>query len=164
MIAASCRRRGVGGDRDDERPAVPPAPPTGRGGPGSAASSRRSARGVPGATLSPIASAPGGDRGERALGVGDAADLDERPAGDVREVVRSAAGGDERGGSGRRVGGPDQRLADERAVEPERTPAGDGRRLADARLGDDEPVVRDELAEPSPRARRRPRASAGRGC
>ena len=32
-------------------------------------------------------------------------------------------------------------------VEPERAPAGDRRGVADARLGDDEPVVRDELAQ-----------------
>ena len=57
------------------------------------------------------------------------------------------AGRDERAGRGGRIRRPHQRLADERAIEPERPPAGDGRGLADARFGDDEAVVGHERAQ-----------------
>ena len=58
-----------------------------------------------------------------------------------------AARRDEGACRGGRVRGPDEGLADERTIEPERPPAGHGRGLAHARFGDDEAVVRDELAE-----------------
>ena len=114
-----------------------------------AASSSASSRGVPGTRFSPIASAPARDRREHAVDVGDAADLDERAgarrwpdragAAPAATNARAAAAGSRRA---------DERLADERGIEAERAPAGDGRRLADARLGDDQPIVGDELAEP----------------
>ena len=75
-----------------------------------------------------MASAPAADRGEHPVGVGDAADLDERPARDVGRVVGRRTGRDERPDGRRRVRGANERLADERGVEPERPPAGDRRR------------------------------------
>ena len=146
-IAASCVGRRVGGDRDDE-PAVDRRPPAARAiRARSAASSSASSRGVPGDDVEPDRVGAGGDRGKDALDVGDAADLDERPARDVGRIVRRGPGRHERARGCGRIRGPDERLADERAIEPERAPARDGRRLADARLGDDQPVVRDELAQ-----------------
>ena len=91
----------------------------------------------------------GGHGGEDAGLVGDAADLHERATRDVGRVVGRDAGGDEGAGGGRRVAGADERFADERAIEPERAPAGDGPGLAHARFGDDQPVVRDEVAQAS---------------
>ncbi len=104
---------------------------------------------MPATTLSPIASAP-------------AAMAASTPASSVtpqiftrgrRATLAGSVGrrtrGHERAGRGGRIARPHERLADERAVEPERTPARDGRRLADPRLGDDEPVVGDELAQAS---------------
>ena len=44
---------------------------------------------------------------------------------------------------------PHERLADERAIEPLRPPAGDGLGGPDAGLGDHQPVVRHELAQPA---------------
>ena len=71
-----------------------------------------------------------------------------RPAGDVRRVVGGSAGGRECPRRGGWIVAPNERFADQRTVEPEGAPAGDGHRLADARFGDDQPVVRDELADP----------------
>ena len=63
--------------------------------------------------------------------------------------VGAAPGGHERAHGRGRIAAPDQRLADERAVEPLRPPAGDRLGRSDPGLGDDEPVVRHELAEPA---------------
>ena len=90
----------------------------------------------------------GPHRGEHPIGIGDPADLDERATGEVCRVIGGGAGRHERAGGRRRSGGADERLTDERAIEPERAPARHGRRLTDARLGDDQAVVGNELAEP----------------
>ncbi len=88
-----------------------------------------------------------GDRGEDAGLVGHAADLDPRSAGDVGGVGRGCTGGDERADRGCRVARTDERLTDECAIEAERPPAGHDRRLPNARFGDDQAVVGDELAQ-----------------
>ena len=92
---------------------------------------------------------PGGDRREHPRQVGDAADLDERSPGHVGRIVRHGTGSDERACRRGRIRRPHQGLADQRAVEPERAPAGDDRGLADARFGDDQPIVRHLVAEAS---------------
>jgi hypothetical protein len=46
-----------------------------------------------------------------------------------------------------RVGRADERLTDERGIETDRSPAADGRRVADAGLADDDPIVRHQGAE-----------------
>ena len=94
-----------------------------------------------------MASAPGRTAASDAGRVGDAADLHERPARDVGRIVGRATGRDERPGRRGRVRRAHERLADERGVEPEGAPARDGRRVAHARLGDDEAVVGDERAQ-----------------
>ncbi len=89
----------------------------------------------------------GTDCGEDAIGVGHAADLHERCRGHVGGIARRATGRDERPDGGGRVGGADEGLADERGVEPDGSPRGDGRGVANTGLADDEPVLRDERAE-----------------
>ena len=96
--------------------------------------------------------------------VGDAADLDERRPVLGREVLGQPAGGGEPGGCRGRIRRAHQGLADERRIEAERPPAGDRGRVADARLGDDEAILRHERRAGAPPARGRPPASAGRGC
>ena len=112
-----------------------------------AASSSASSRGVPGDDVQPDRIGPGPDGGEDAVGIGDAADLHGRPARDVGRVVGLRTGRDEGPDGSGRIRCPDERLADERAIEPERPPAGDEPGLTDARFGDDEPVVGHELAQ-----------------
>ena len=75
----------------------------------------------------------GADRGLDAGRVGDAADLHERAPAATAGSSGTAPGGDERPRGRGRVGRPHQRLADEGGVEAERAPAGDRRRVADAR-------------------------------
>ncbi len=140
-------RRRVGGDRDDQRPVAA----AGRR-PGETCELGRLGHlerpGSAGHDVEPDRIGPGGDRGEDPVGVGDPADLDEGPTRDVGRVVWRGAGRDERPYRGGGIGRADQRLADERAIDPERAPARDRRRLADARLGDHEPIVGDVLAQP----------------
>ena len=141
------RGRGVDGDRDHERAAIRrrrrPDQPRQVGG-----LVEPQLAGRAGGDVEPDRVRTGGDRGQHPVLVGDAADLDERPAGDVREVIGRPAGGDEGRGRGRRLGRANERLADERTIESQRPPAGDRGRLADSRLGDDQPVVRHQLAKP----------------
>ena len=84
-------RRGVGGDRDDRAAGRRPRRASRASRARSAASSSASSRGVPGTTFSPIASAPAATAARTPVGVGDAADLDERPARDVGRIVRGGA-------------------------------------------------------------------------
>ena len=138
--------RRVGGDRDDERTSTgaargPREPGEGRGLVESELAGR--ARD----DVQPDRIGPGPDGREDAVGVGDAADLHGRPPRDVGRIVGLRTGRDEGPDGGGRIERPDQRLADERPIEPERPPASDEPGLTDPRFGDDEPVVRDELAE-----------------
>ena len=89
----------------------------------------------------------GPDRGQHAVRIGDAADLHERSPRHLGRIGRRPAGGDEGTGGRGRVGRAHERLADERRVEPEGAPAGDDRRVADARLGDDDAVVGHQRAQ-----------------
>ena len=81
------------------------------------------------------------DGGEQVVGMGDAADLDLRPAVLCGQVVRHGAGGGEGGNRGSRVGGAHQCLADQRAVEAQRAQAHDRRRVANGRLGHGQPII-----------------------
>ena len=135
---------GVGGDRDD------------RAG-GRLASDRAtraradrlrratSSRGVPGTRFSPIASAPARTAARMpSASVMPQTFTERRGArGSPDRPGRGPAATNARRGGGR-IGGPDERLADERGIEAGRPPGGDRRGVADAGLGDDEPVVRDE--------------------
>ena len=137
---------GVGGDRDDQRPAA-----AGAGRPGQPRQRRgfvqleRPGRAVH--DVEPDRVGAGGHGGEDAGLVGDAADLHERATRDVGRVVGRGAGRDEGAGGGRRVAGAHERFADQGAVEAERAPAGDGPGLAHARFGDDQPIVGDQVAQ-----------------
>ena len=61
--------------------------------------------------------------------------------------VGAAPGSHERPNRGCRVRRPDERFADERAIEAERPPAGDDRGVPDAGFSDHEAIVGDELAQ-----------------
>ena len=78
--------------------------------------------------------------------VRDAADLDHRRPGSGRRVERVPAGTHEGPRRSGRVRRTHQGLTDERRVKPGRAPARDRRDVAHARLGDDEPVLGNELA------------------
>ncbi len=139
--------RGVGRDRHDQRPAGP--------GPGAPGQPRERGRlveserpGRAGDDVQPDRIGTGGDRGEDPVGVGDAADLHERPAGDVGRIVRGRPRRHEGPGGSGRVRRADERLTDQRRVEPERAPARHRGRFTDPRLGDDQPIVGDALAQP----------------
>ena len=137
---------GVGRDRDDRRAMV--AGPGGARDPGQVGGFvERQLAGRARDDVEPDRVGPGGDRREHPRQVGDAADLDERSPGHVGRIVRHGTGSDERACRRGRIRRPHQGLADERAVEPERAPAGDDRGLADARFGDDETIVRHLVAE-----------------
>ncbi len=104
---------------------------------------------MPGDDVQPDRIGPGRDRREDPVGVGDAADLDGRPARDVGRIVGLRTGGDE-GSRRQRPDPPPGPAPRRRARRRTRAPAS-GRRcagLADARFGDDEPVVGHELAQP----------------
>ena len=91
----------------------------------------------------------GANRGEDPVLVGDAADLDERHR--RRGSPDRRARGRRRRTRGRRRAGSAARISaspTSAASNPTARQRGDGRGVADAGLGDDEPVVRDELAEP----------------
>ena len=79
--------------------------------------------------------------------VGDPADLHEGHTRHLDGVGRWQARAHERPRGGVGVTGTDKGLADERGVEAERAPAADRRGVADAGFGDDEAVVRDQLAQ-----------------
>jgi hypothetical protein len=90
----------------------------------------------------------GGDRRAQALGLGDAADLDERATpvrGRVLCGTRHPAGRHQRGGargdSGRIGAGAHQLLANQGGIESLGPPASQGRRVTDTRFGDREPVA-----------------------
>ena len=86
------------------------------------------------------------DGREDASLVRHATDLHERPACDVGRVDRLASGRNVRADGGDRIRGAHERLADERAIEPERPPSRDRGWVADAGLGDHQAVIRDEGA------------------
>ena len=103
----------------------------------------------PGDDVEPDGVGARGDRGQRTVGVGDAADLDERSASDGWRDRQARDRPPRRPRRGRRrLVGPDERLADQRAIEAERPPAGDRRRLPDAGFGHDQAIVGNELAQP----------------
>ena len=112
------------------------------------ASSSSSARGVPGTRFSPIASAPA----RMAARMPSASVIPQiftnGRARHLDQVGRGPAGRDECPGRRLRIARADERLADERGVEAEGAPAADRRGVADAGFGDDQTVIRDELAEP----------------
>ena len=136
-----------------------------RGAASVAASSSASSRGVPGAKLSPMASAPARTAASTPRCVGDAADLHERPARDVGRVVRVR-------GRRRRTRGPRPRGRRDASsasptsarVEPESPASGRrsrcrGRRTRRRRAGRPGRARAGGRPAPGPR-----RASAGRGC
>ena len=90
----------------------------------------------------------GAHGGRDPIGIGDPADLHRGDAAGIGRVGGRAARRDESPRGGGRLGRAHQGLADESAVEPEGLPAANDRRLADARLGDDEPVLRNESTQP----------------
>ena len=83
----------------------------------------------------------GTDRGQGAVRVGDAADLDQRLPRFRGHVVWHGTGGDEGTGRRGRVGRAHQRLADEGSVKPDRPPADQRPGLAHARFAHHQPVV-----------------------
>ena len=111
------------------------------------ASAHDSARGVPGTRLSPIASAPA-----RIAARSPSASVTPQifTNGAPRDVGRIGRVRDpRRRRSGRRRPGPrrGRELRRRGRVEPDAHASGDGRGVADAGLGDDEAIVRDERAE-----------------
>ena len=130
----------------------------------SAASPISSARGVPATRLRPIASAPA-----RTAARAPATSVTPQIFTSGRRATFAGSSGvrpgrHEGASDGRRIRRPHERLADERAVEPERSPSSHGLSVAHPGLGDDEAVVRHEIAEAIRPVRCRHRASAGRGC
>ena len=113
----------------------------------STASSSDSSRGVPGTRFSPIASAPARIAASTPSASVTPQIFTNGRFASLAGSARLAAGLDERRDGRGRVRRADERLSDERRVEADGPPAGDGRRVADAGLGDDEPVVGDELAQ-----------------
>ena len=131
----------------------------------SAASSSDSSRGVPGTTLSPSASAPARD-GRDAHSPRRATPqilTNGRRATLAGSVGAAPAATNERTDA-RRVRAAHEGLADQRAVEALRPPAGDGLRALDPGLGDDHAIVRHERSEAAGTVRVDRRASAGPGC
>ena len=141
-------RRQVRGDHDDPRPGRSPGADARARRASSTPSSIDSARGVPGAKLSPIASAPARiaaripaasvtpqifTPGSRASPAGSAG---YRPAA---TNARAAAAG-----SAARISAS----PDERRVEPGGPPAGDRRGVADPGLGDGQAVAGDRVPQP----------------
>ena len=143
-------RPGVGGDRDDPRRRRR----QGAGDPGEGHGLReaqfagRSRDEVQADRISPAAHSR-----QHALGVGDPADLDDRRGHAVGRVGRDAAGANERAHRRRRIGGADERLADQGRVEAGRTPGGDRGRVAHAGFGHDEPIVGHQRSEADREAR-----------
>ena len=116
----------------------------------SAASATDSSRGVPGTRLRPIASAPSAAAAMALPASPTPQIFTNGPARDVRRIVGHGARRRRTSARrGRRVAGANEGLADERGVEALRAPAGDGRRVADPRFGDDEPVVGHEVPQPA---------------
>ena len=103
---------------------------------------------MPATILSPIASAPAATAARTPVASVTPQILTNGRRATLAGSSGAAPAVDEGADRGRWIGRADQRLADECAVEPERAPAGDRRGLADARLGDDQPVVGDVLAQP----------------
>ena len=66
---------------------------------------------------------------------------------DVGRIVGRGPGRDERPSRRRGIRRANESLSDQGTIEPERAPAGDRGGRPDAGFGDDEPVVRDPLAE-----------------
>ena len=129
----------------------------------SVASSRDSSRGVPGTTLSPIASAP-------------AATAARTPGRSVTPKIltngrRATLAGSSGAAPPRRTSAPQQRIRRtgrgprRRARRRTRERASGRRSRAPGRpFGDDQSIVRHELAEPRGADRRPPRASGDHGC
>ena len=146
MAASISAGGGVGEDGHDPGPRA--------GGRGAARQRRQArglgqgqARGVPGTRFKPMASAPARMRREHALGVGDAADLDERQPRFRSHVVWHRTRGHEGTRRRGRLGRAHQRLPDEGSVEPDRPPADQRPGLADARFADHQPVVRHQRSQ-----------------
>ena len=126
--------------------AAPPAADRASAASATASSSDRT-RGVPGTRLSPIASAPAATAAWMpAASVIPQIFTNGTRASEAGSVGSVPAATNARAAVGR-IRGPDEGLADERGVEPLGAPVGDRRGLADARFGDEQPVVRDEPAE-----------------
>ena len=102
---------------------------------------------MPGTTFRPIASAPAASAARTPAASVTPQILTNGARSSAARSSGSRPAAANAGGCRGRIGRAHQGLADERRVEAQRPPAGDRGRVADARFGDDEAIVRHELAQ-----------------